>query len=134
MTDNLKEESAYKTIGEIAKELNLVDENTGRLQTHTIRYWETQFKQIKPIIKAGGRRYYTNKNIKMINLIKFLLKEKGLTIKGVQKILKEKGSDSIDDLMNFSVYKPVDNSTKFIKEKVKNISKIIKEIKKIKDG
>ena len=134
MTNNLKQESAYKTIGEIAKELNLVDENTGRLQTHTIRYWETQFKQIKPIIKAGGRRYYTNKNIKMINLIKFLLKEKGLTIKGVQKILKEKGSDSIDDLMNFSVYKSVDNSTKFIKEKVKNISKIIKEIKKIKDG
>ena len=134
MTNNLKQESAYKTIGEIAKELNLVDENTGRLQTHTIRYWETQFKQIKPTIKAGGRRYYTNKNIKMINLIKFLLKEKGLTIKGVQKILKEKGSDSIDDLMNFSVYKPVDNSTKFIKEKVKNISKIIKEIKKIKDG
>ena len=134
MTNNLKQESAYKTIGEIAKELNLVDENTGRLQTHTIRYWETQFKQIKPTIKAGGRRYYTNKNIKMINLIKFLLKEKGLTIKGVQKILKEKGSDSIDDLMNFSVYKSVDNSTKFIKEKVKNISKIIKEIKKIKDG
>ena len=134
MTDNLKEESAYKTIGEIAKELNLVDKNTGRLQTHTIRYWETQFKQIKPIIKAGGRRYYTNKNIKIINLIKFLLKEKGLTIKGVQKILKDKGSDSIDDIMNFSVYKPVDNSTKIIKEKVKNISKIIKEIKKIKDG
>ena len=134
MTNNIKEESAYKTIGEIAKDLNLVDKNTGRLQTHTIRYWETQFKQIKPIIKAGGRRYYTNKNIKMINLIKFLLKEKGLTIKGVQKILKEKGSDSIDDLMNFSVYKPVDSSTKFIKEKVKNISKIIKEIKKIKDG
>ncbi len=134
MTNNLKEESAYKTIGEIAKELNLVDKNTGRLQTHTIRYWETQFKQIKPIIKAGGRRYYTNKNIKIINLIKFLLKEKGLTIKGVQKILKDKGSDSIDDIMNFSVYKPVDNSTKIIKEKVKNISKIIKEIKKIKDG
>ena len=134
MSNNIKQESAYKTIGEIAKELNLVDKNTGRLQTHTIRYWETQFKQIKPIIKAGGRRYYTNKNIKMINLVKFLLKEKGLTIKGVQKILKEKGSDSIDDLMNFSVYKPVDKSTKLIKEKVKNISKIIKEIKKIKDG
>ena len=134
MIKNLKEETAYKTIGEIAKELNLVDENTGQLQTHTIRYWETQFKQIKPTIKAGGRRYYSNKNIKMINLIKFLLKEKGLTIKGVQKILKEKDSDSIDDLMNFSVYKPVDNSTNFIKEKVKNISKIIKEIKKIKDG
>ena len=134
MSENLKSENAYKTIGEVTKELGLIDKKSGRLQTHTIRYWETQFKQIKPIIKAGGRRYYTNKNIKMINLIKFLLKEKGLTIKGVQKILKEKGSDSIDDLMNFSVYKSVDNSTKFIKEKVKNISKIIKEIKKIKDG
>ena len=134
MIKNDKSKSAYKTIGEIAKELGLIDKKTGNIQTHTIRYWETQFKQIKPIIKAGGRRYYTNKNIKMINLIKFLLKEKGLTIKGVQKILKEKGSDSIDDLMNFSVYKSVDNSTKFIKEKVKNISKIIKEIKKIKDG
>ena len=134
MKNNNKSNEAYKTIGEVAKELNLVDNKTGSLQTHTIRYWETQFKQIRPVIKAGGRRYYTSKNIKMINLVKFLLKEKGLTIKGAQKILKEKGSDSIDDLMNFGVYKPVDNSTKFIKEKIKNISKIIKEIKKIKNG
>ena len=48
MSENLKSESAYKTIGEIAKELNLVDENTGILKTYVLRYWETQFKQIRP--------------------------------------------------------------------------------------
>ena len=52
-----KNDSAYKTIGEVAKELDLVNKETGQLQTHTIRYWETQFKQIKPIIRAGKRRY-----------------------------------------------------------------------------
>ena len=52
---------AYKTIGEVTKELGLIDKKTGRLQTHTIRYWETQFKQIKPTIRAGKRRYYSTK-------------------------------------------------------------------------
>ena len=60
-----KDEKKYKTIGEVAKELNLIDKETGKLQTHTIRYWETQFKQIKPIKMAGNRRYYSNKNIKI---------------------------------------------------------------------
>ena len=53
MNINNKSETAYKTIGEVTKELGLVNKKTGILQTHTIRYWETQFKQIKPIIKAG---------------------------------------------------------------------------------
>ena len=66
----------YKTIGEVARELNLIDKETGKLQTHTIRYWETQFKQIKPIIMTGNRRYYSNKNIKILYYIKSLLKEK----------------------------------------------------------
>ena len=78
--NNKKNDSSYKTIGEVAKKLNLIDKKTGQSQTHTIRYWETQFRQIKPTIKAGGRRYYSNKNIKTISQIKFLLKEKGLTI------------------------------------------------------
>ena len=52
MNNNNKSEDAYKTIGEVTKELGLIDKKTGRLQTHTIRYWETQFKQIKPSIKA----------------------------------------------------------------------------------
>ena len=69
-------ENKYKTISEAAKELNLIDKKTGQLKTHTIRYWETQFKQIKPTIRAGKRRYFSQKDLKIINYIKFLLKEK----------------------------------------------------------
>ena len=131
---NNKDEESYKTIGEVAQELNLVDKKTGQLQTHTIRYWETQFKQIKPTVRAGRRRYYSNKNINTINNIKFLLKEKGLTINGVKKLLNEKGADSIDGLSDLGIYKSEIKSTRFIKDKIKNISKIIKELKEIKNG
>ena len=87
MNYNIKSDDAYKTIGEVTKELGLVDKKTGNLQTHTLRYWESQFKQIKPSIRAGNRRYYSKKDFKIIKLIKFLLKEKGLTINGVKKLL-----------------------------------------------
>ena len=124
MKNKTRTESDYKTIGEVAKELNLIDKKTGQLQTHTIRYWETQFKQIKPTIRAGGRRYYSKKDMEVINYIKFLLKEKGLTISGVKKILGSKEMHSIDDSVNLGVYKSESKSTKFIKDRVKNISKI----------
>ena len=58
---------------EAAKQLGLINKRTGILQTHTIRYWETQFKQIKPTIKAGGRRYYSEKDIKIINFINLII-------------------------------------------------------------
>ena len=134
MKDNYKNEKVYKTIGEVAKELKLIDKESGKLQTHTIRYWETQFKQIKPTIRAGGRRYYSKKDMEVINYIKFLLKEKGLTISGVKKILGTKVMHSIDDSVNLGVYKSEFRSAKLIKDKVKNISKIIKELRKIKNG
>tara|TARA_Y100000741_G_C18026746_1_gene466610 strand:- start:9 stop:413 length:405 start_codon:yes stop_codon:yes gene_type:complete len=134
MKNNEKSENSYKTIGEVAKRLNLIDKKSGRLQTHTIRYWETQFKQIKPTIMAGRRRYYSNKNIKILIYIKSLLKEKGLTINGVKKLLDGKKLETIDDDINFGVYKPTNKSTKIIKDKLKNISKIIKDLKKIKNG
>ena len=134
MNSNNKDEKIYKTISEVAKELNLIDDKTGKLQTHTIRYWETQFKQIKPTIMAGRRRYYSSKNIKMLNYIKSLLKVEGFTVIGVKKILDSRKLESIDGSVNFVVYKPVNKSRKVIKDKIKNISKIIKELKKIKDG
>ena len=134
MKNKYKDEKKYITIGEVAKKLNLIDKKTGQLQTHTIRYWETQFKQIKPIILAGRRRYYSNKNIQMLVYIKSLLKEKGLTVKGVKKILNDKQLESIDDPANLGVYNPINKSTKVIKDKLKNISKIEKELKKIRDG
>ena len=134
MKSSEKTQSEYKTIGEVAKKLNLVDKKTGQLQTHTIRYCESQFKQIKPTIMAGRRRYYSNKNIQILTFIKSLLKEKGLTINGVKKLLEGKNLESIDDSINFGVYKSTNKSTKVIKEKLKNISKIIKDLKKIKNG
>ena len=134
MKDNNKNDTSYRTIGEAAKEIGLIDKKTGLLQTHTIRYWETQFRQIKPTIKAGGRRYYSARDIKVINYIKFLLKEKGLTINGVKKILNDNKSQTIDDYVNLGLYNQNSNSTKIIKDKIKTISKIIKDIKKLKNG
>ena len=129
-----KSDNAYKTIGEVAKILNLKSNNKGVLPTHIIRFWETQFKQIKPKIKAGKRRYYSAKEINMLRHIKFLLKEKGLTIIGVKKLLNDKETDSIDDAVNLGVYKPDFKTSKSIKDKVEKILKIIKELKKLKDG
>ena len=134
MEDRNKSYTAYKTIGEVAKYLNLVDEKTGNPKTHTIRYWETQFKQIKPRVKAGGRRYYSNKDLKIIERIKYLLKDKGLTINGVKKILNDKATSSIDEEFKLGVYRPSLKSTKLIKDRIKNISKIIKELKNLKNG
>ena len=129
---NNKNSNAYKTIGQVARALNLIDKKTGNLQTHTIRYWETQFKQIKPSVRAGNRRYYSEKDFKIINYIKFLLKEKGLTISGVKKILDKTKSHSIDDTPNLGVYRSSFKNSNIIKDKIKNISKIIKELKKYK--
>ena len=127
-----KIEDAYKTIGEVAKELGLVDKKTGHLQTHTLRNWETQFKQIKPTIRAGNRRYYSKKDFTIIKQIKFLLREKGLTINGVKKILSNFKNDFLDDDINMGLYKANLQNTKFIKDKVKKISKIVKELKELK--
>jgi len=129
-----KKDAAYKTIGEVAKTLGLVNKETGHLQTHTIRYWETQFKQIRPLIRAGKRRYYSKQNFQIIKLIKFLLKEKGLTINGVKKILNNPEIHSLDDNMNLGIYKADLKNTKIIKDKIKKISKIISELKKFRNG
>jgi len=134
MKNNNINEDPYKSISETATELGLINKKNGHIQTHTLRYWETQFKQIKPIIGAGKRRYYSKKVINIVKYIQFLLKDKGLTVAGVKKILDKKGSITIDANTNFGVYKSELNNTNTIKNKVKKISKIIKEIKKINNG
>jgi len=125
----VKSSDAYKTIGDVAKELDLINDKTGRAQTHTLRYWESEFKQIKPSVKAGGRRYYSEKNIKIIRFVKFLLKEKGLTIKGVKKILNNPKLDTIDPNMDLGVYKTNLKTKENIQRKIKKIVEIIKELK-----
>tara|TARA_Y100000590_G_C15545236_1_gene948640 strand:- start:318 stop:713 length:396 start_codon:yes stop_codon:yes gene_type:complete len=131
MKTYLKSETAYKTIGEITKELGLINKKTGDLQTHTIRYWETQFKQIRPSVRAGKRRYYSKKDLEIIKFIKFLLKEKGLTISGVKKILDNQKTGAIDDNDNISINMYNFESKKRIKNKLMKISSIIKDLKKI---
>jgi len=132
MSNKIKNDNAYKTIGEITKEIGLIDKKTGHLQTHTVRYWETQFHQLKPSIRAGKRRYYSKKDVKIIKKIKFLLKEKGLTIKGAKMVLNNEKSGTLDDNLNLGLYNQNLKNTEIIKDKLKKISNIIKELKKYK--
>ena len=112
----------YKSIGEVAKILNLVDKKTGKRLTHTIRFWEKEFKQINPHIFEGNRRYYDEKSIEMLKHIQFLLKDKGMTIKGVKKVLNEKDS-KLDEVDNKTI------NTTNLKNKINKISNILKNIK-----
>ena len=105
----------------------------GTLSTHTIRFWEKEFSQIKPKILSGKRRYYSNKEIRIIKLIKYLLKEKGMTIKGVKAVLNNPKSLTLDDTTKYSVSNQSLNKEK-IKDKIKKISKIIDELKELKNG
>ena len=120
-----KSESSYKTISEVTRILNLVNKKTGSLNTHTLRFWEKQFKQIKPKILAGKRRYYDNKSIEVLKKIKFLLKEKGMTIEGVKKYLINENSFNLDENDNRII-----TSKNILKSKIKKISKLAKELRK----
>ena len=128
-----KKNEAYKTIGEVAEIVGLIDKKRGTLSTHTIRFWEKEFSQIKPKILSGKRRYYSNKEIRIIKLIKYLLKEKGMTIKGVKTVLNNPKSLKLDDTTRYSVTNQSLNKEK-IKDKIKKISKIIDELKELKNG
>ena len=121
--NKFKENSQYKTIGEVAEILNLVNKKKGSLSTHTIRFWEKEFKQIKPKIFSGNRRYYDENSINILKKVKYLLKVKGMTLIGVKKILNSKDSN-IDELYNTSIKQK--NS---IKSKVKKIKNLIENIK-----
>jgi len=122
-----KNDDAYKSIGQVAKILNLVNKKRGTLNTHTIRFWEKEFKQIKPKILNGNRRYYNNDTIEVLKKVKFLLKDQGMTINGAKKVLNSEKSLKLDELLNNSI-----NANYNIKNKLKNISNLIKQIKKLK--
>ena len=118
---------AYKSIGEVAKILDLVNVKRGTLNTHTIRFWEKEFKQIKPKILNGNRRYYNNETIEVLKKVKFLLKEQGMTINGVKKVLNSDKSLNLDELSNNSI-----SANYNFRNKLKNISNLVKQIKKLK--
>jgi len=124
---NEKNDKFYKSISEVAKLLDLVNKKNGKLNTHTLRFWEKNFKQIKPKIFAGKRRYYDNNTIEIIKKIKYLLKDQGMTINGVKKCLIDNKYLKLDDLKNNFI----NNEADILKNRLLKISKLIKEIKKI---
>ena len=117
---------AYKTIGEVAKILSLSSSQKKLISTHTIRFWEKNFKQIRPKIFNGNRRYYSLENVELLKKIHFLLKEKGMTINGVKKILSNKETLKLDEISNQSI------RTMNFKKKVVKISNLLKNLKEVK--
>ena len=116
--------NSYKIIGEVVKILGLKSKKGKSVPTHTIRFWEKEFKQIKPKILNGSRRYYDEKSINVLKKVHFLLKEEGMTIKGVKRILKDKDSLKLDEIPNHSI------NANILKNKLVKISNIIKSLKK----
>jgi DNA-binding transcriptional MerR regulator len=88
-------------ISELSKILNLVDPKTKRPLNHILRYWEKEFKQIKPK-KINNRRYYSPKQVNIIKMIKFLIKNKGITISGVKSIINL-NTNKLDDYNSHSL-------------------------------
>ena len=121
-----KYDSAYKTIGEVVKILDLKNKSGNSTPTHTLRYWEKEFKQIKPKILSGNRRYYNKTNVDLLKKIKFLLKDQGLTINGAKKVLNSSNSNELDEISNKTIR--ADN----LRNKINNISNIINDLKKLK--
>ena len=118
--------TAYKTIGQVAEILSSNSKNGKLIETHTIRFWEKKFKQIKPRILDGKRRYYDTKNIELLKKVHFLLKEKGMTINGAKKALDNQEPLKLDEISNQTIKKTN------LKNKLSKISNIIKKLKTIK--
>ena len=116
-----KSAEAFRTISEVAEWLET--------ETHVLRFWESKFSQIKPVKRAGGRRYYRPKDMLIIGGIKKLLHEDGLTIKGTQKIIKDKGLNYVSNLS-----KPLETGEIITEDNSQTIAKAISEpeIKSIK--
>ena len=115
----------YLDITELSIKLDLVNKNTNKPATYILRFWEKKFNEIKPLILKGNRRYYDNKQVSIIKFIKYLLKDKGLTINGVKKILREK--KNIDGSRKNNI------EEEYFKLNIKNKSKkILKRLNELK--
>lgn len=112
------------TISELSKKLNLINPKNKKPLNHVLRYWESEFKLIKPKI-INKRRYYTNKQIEYIKLIKYLLKDQGMTIKGVKNVLNSKVNEldegNIDSLKANLFKKRIKEKSNLLLKKIKNL-------------
>jgi DNA-binding transcriptional MerR regulator len=82
-----KSDAAFRTISEVAEELNVPQ--------HVLRFWETKFSQVRPLKRGGGRRYYRPEDVTLLKRIRALLYTDGMTIRGVQKLLRENGGKQV---------------------------------------
>jgi DNA-binding transcriptional MerR regulator len=121
----LKNKYQLLNISQVAKVLGLINKKSKKPLTHTLRFWETKFKQLKPTILSGNRRYYSSKNIKILKMIIFLLKEQGLTINGAIKLMNDP-ANKLDETKASSI------NAEYYKKNIKTKSKnILEKIKKI---
>ena len=121
----LKNKNQLLNISQVAIMLGLKNKKNQKPATHTLRFWEKKFKQLKPIILSGNRRYYSSKNIEILKMIIFLLKERGLTINGAIKSMNVNVKE-LDGTKRTSI--KAEYYKKIIKVKSK---KILDKIKKI---
>ena len=118
--------SKYKTIGEVVKILDLKARTKGSTPTHTLRFWEKEFKQVKPKLLSGSRRYYSEQDINILKLIYELLKNQGYTISGAKKLLNN-SSIKLDDYLSSGIKKKnFQGSLKIRAQKIKLILNRIK--------
>ena len=113
-------------ISDLSKMLNLVNNKKNKPNNHILRYWEKEFRQIKPKI-INKRRYYSSNQVEIIKLINFLVKEKGMTIKGAKSVLNS-NINKLDDYNSHSLqakyYKKLfENKTIKLLNKIKNLKK-----------
>ena len=123
----IDKDKKFLKISEVAKKIGLID-NNNKGMTHVIRFWEKNFKEINPLKLNGSTRYYNQKLLEKLKLIKHLLKDKGMTIKGVKLVLKKK-IYSLDDYHSFNV-----KDEYFKKKLIDKTKNILNKIKKIKHG
>ena len=121
-----KDHNSYKTISEVVEILGLKSKKGNSVPTHTLRFWEKEFKQLKPKIFNGNRRYYDENNIKLLKKIHYLLKDQGMTINGVKKILNNNDPLKLDETVNDSI------KSQNLKNKLVKISNIVKSLKSLK--
>lgn len=116
--------SKFYNISDLSKILNLINPSNKKPLNHVIRYWEKQFKQVKSK-KINNRRYYSSKQVETLKLIKFLLKNKGMTVSGVKNILNlniNKLDDYNSDSLKAEYYKNnIKNKSRSILEKIKRL-------------
>ena len=123
----LRKKTKLLGIAQVARMFGLINNKTQKPLTHTLRFWEKKFKQLKPTILAGNRRYYSEKNIEVLKMIIFLLKEQGLTVNGAIKLMNGTVKE-LDDIKFSSI------KAEYYSEKLKLKSKLLlKKLKKIRN-